>query len=172
MERADVMYDIGGFGPNSLTLLCRQAIRDIEEVSEAINELNWMFSDCPAYVRPLVYRGFRARMGIGLKDWERSMDAMLDLHRDLERAVLGLDPDQFMDEALTFLERYDQSMRMLNQLYINLSGMVKDAREYLAEGEANEAVEEMVDKEIEAIATLITTLEMLRHPLLKRTGRG
>jgi hypothetical protein len=170
LEREGTLQEIGGFGPNSLSVLCHQALKDLERVDEAIIELDLMFSDCPAYVRPLIHKGFRAKMGISLRDWATLTELMLELHRDLERSVLGHDEETFQDQAQAWLDNHDTAMRVLNMLFVNLSGEPRDADAFLLEHETLGPVVEMTERQTDAIATLITTLEMLREPLAKRAG--
>ncbi len=169
MERAGPVSET--WEMDNLTLLCRQAIKDIERVTEAVDELELMFSDCPAYVRPLVHRGFRARMGIGVRDWRRFTEGMLESHRDLEKAVLRQDEETLMDQAQAFLDGYGTAMHVLNQLYVNLNGLVGDSRDYLMENEDGRVVEDMVERQTDTLAALITTLEQLRLSLARLVSR-
>lgn len=159
-----------GAGSCALVSLTRQALRDLERTEESLNQLEWMLDDLPPVLKPLVHRGFRARMGIGLRELQEHLEGVHAVLRDLDRACLGQDEETFLDNAQALLDLHESTARILNMFLTNLADLPREVRETTADEDANRGAEEIVDKHADAVATLLTTLDMVRSTLKKQTG--
>lgn len=151
-----------GAGSPKLVSLSRRLIKDVQEVEEVINDLDWLFSQSHPYVRPFFQRGFRARMGIGLKEWERLMDLGLEASREMEKACFGTSQYMLYERVQVFIELYEPIMVALNMLFANLGSLAKDARELSSEEAEIRSIEAKVEEQTCAVGNMLTTMSALR----------
>jgi len=154
---------LGGLGPSRLGLLMGQVRRDLMRVGDLINDIDWMIASSPPFLRPLAEQGFEARMGIGLRDWENTTDALLESLRDMERARLDRDTDLFMRHAGTFLPDSLGAVASLRTVLNGISALPSEAP-----SEIGAELEGLVLRQAEMVGDLLISLEMLNRQL----GRG
>lgn len=155
---------VGALGPSHLGLLISQAKQDLQRVGDLINEVDWLITSCPPYLRPLVDDGFRARMGIGLRDWERMTETLLESARFLEHARVDQDHESFMRCAENFLADSSGAMSSLRKILNGVSALPEEASA-LSPEDKNEEVEKLALRQAEAVGDLLTSLEMLSRLL-------
>lgn len=165
MDGTEAVHLVAGIGSPKLVATCRRMIKDLEEVEEIINDLEWMFSNAHPYLRPLLHRGFRARMGIGLPEWERLMDLMLESCRDLEWACFGDSEELLLERVQVFLEYYEPTRRALNMLNANMAAIAQDARELISEEQEIRSVESRTESQTRALGDLLTTMNAMREAI-------
>jgi hypothetical protein len=151
-----------GVGSPKLVALCRRLTKDVREVEEAINDLDWLFSQSHPYVRPLLHRGFRARMGIGLKEWERLMDLNLEASQEMEKACFGSSDYLLYERVQVFVEIYEPTVNALNMLFANLGGIAEDARELSSDEGEIRSIETRVEAQTGAVGNMLTTMGAVR----------
>jgi hypothetical protein len=147
-----------GVGSPKLVSLSRRLSKDIQEVEEVINDLNWLFSQSHPYLRPLLNRGFRARTGISLQDWERLMDLNLEASQEIEKACFGTSGHLLYERVLVFVETYEPTVKALDMLFANLGAIAKDARELSLDEAEMRSIETRAESQTKAVGDMLTTM--------------
>ncbi len=162
MDGEEAVHLMVGAGSPKLASLSRRLTTDIREVEEVINDLNWLFSQSHPYLRPLVHRGFRARMGIALNEWERLMDLDLEASQEMERACFGSSEYLLYERVQVFVEIYEPTVRALDMLFANLGAIAKDARDLSSDEAEIRSIETRVEAQTRAVGDMLTTMAAVR----------
>ncbi len=149
-----------------LEVIYQQEYENVENLLKVINEIKSGFDQLPFFVRPMGNRAFKSKTGASIKDWQSSIEEMMNRQNEWLNAYQKKDSVKLTVMAKMFVDGYPAIQEALNRLYTYIVESPKEAARFTKDQQTLQIITQTANRQATIVKAAQSTLK-LTHDTLK-----